>query len=65
MLSHQPPSCIDTIYTNVPLKMNNIETKIINNSNHKIEMANYWTNESPYFPKFIQVKILAGTILGS
>ena len=54
--SHQKPSCLDKIYTNIPNKMTNIMTKDNIHSDHKYVTAIYHSKHQLYTPKFIEIR---------
>ena len=50
--SHQPPSCIDKIFSNVPHKINNVQTINNINSDHHYVTAIFNSKEPLYTPRF-------------
>ena len=54
--SHQPPSCIDHIYSNCANKITNVITHSNPSSDHSIITAEYNSVHQIYHPKFIKVR---------
>ena len=52
IVSHQAPSCIDKIYSNVPHKITNVKTTKNIDSDHCYVSAIYNAKEPLYTPKF-------------
>ena len=53
---HQPPSCIDHIYSNCPHKIYNVNTIRTTFSDHAMLICCYKMNKQIYTPKFINVR---------
>ena len=51
---HQPPSCIDHIFSNCTNKISNVTTHKNTISDHSIITAQYSSNHQIYHPKFIK-----------
>lgn len=54
--THQPPSCIDHIYSNCPNKISNVKTHSNATSDHSIITAQYTSKHQIYHPKFIKIR---------
>ena len=58
IISHQSPSCIDKLYTNVSHKISNIQTISNIDSDHNYITAIYNSKESIYSPKYLIKRVI-------